>query len=250
MKISIITCTWNSAAFLQESINSVLSQDYPDIEYIFVDGGSTDGTLDQIAAIDRPVTVLSDKRNGISNAMNVGLRAATGDVVAHLHSDDFYLESTVLSRVAKALESDHAGWCFGRIERLINNQLVAESYTPPSYSWRSLIRGNYIPHPATFVRRAWMMQLGGFDVRLKYAMDYDMWLRLAKLGPATELGVPVAAFREHGGSLSTANRLAAMTEDHQVRLRHYGGSPLDWVPHTLRFLVRRQRLIRSMARSA
>lgn len=242
MKISVITCTWNSEPYLAESIDSVLAQDYSDIEYIFVDGSSTDGTLERIAAIARPVKIIHNVRGGISHAMNEGILAATGDVIAHLHSDDFYLESNALSLVAETMADRNVGWCFGRIKRLINGALVPESYVAPHYSQKRLLRGNFIPHPATFVRRDWLNQVGRFDESLKYAMDYDLWLKLSKLGQPHELNIPLAAFREHGGSLSSSNRLAAMDEDYKVRLSRCSGNPLHLLEHKLRYFVRRRRL--------
>src|SRR5512138_3071033 len=100
IKFSIVTCTWNSAAHLAQSIDSVLTQECSDIEYIFVDGGSTDGTLEMIRGVPREVRLIENVRGGISRAMNAGLEAATGDVVAHLHSDDYYAHPRVLSHVA------------------------------------------------------------------------------------------------------------------------------------------------------
>src|SRR5438309_10814003 len=100
MKFSIITCTWNSEPYLEQSIASVLAQDYTDIEYIFVDGGSTDGTLERIQAVPRPVRLLENVRGGRTRAMNEGIAAATGDVIAHMHGDDTYLNHRVLSIVA------------------------------------------------------------------------------------------------------------------------------------------------------
>src|SRR4051812_46578480 len=113
LTFSIITCTWNSAAYLPESIASVLAQTYPRIEYIFVDGGSTDGTLDQIRALKRPYRLLENVRGGVSRAMNEGMRVATGDVIAHLHSDDYYLEPDVLATVARQMEASGKNWLFG-----------------------------------------------------------------------------------------------------------------------------------------
>jgi glycosyltransferase involved in cell wall biosynthesis len=250
MKISVITCTWNSEPYLAESIHSLLSQDHPDIEYIFVDGGSTDGTLERISKIGRDFKILHGVRGGISHAMNEGIRIATGDVIAHLHSDDYYLNPQVLSLVAKTMESPDVGWCFGRLKRIIGGQLRPESYVAPAYSRKRLLRGNFIPHPATFVRRDWMNQFGGFDEKLKYAMDYDLWLKLSEKGVPKELGIPLAAFREHEGSLSTANKVAAMQEDHQVRLRHCGRNPFDLSFHQLRYLLRKRRLNKSLEVSA
>lgn len=247
LRMSIVTCTWNSARFLPESIASVLAQDHPEIEYIFVDGGSTDGTLEQIASINRPVKVIHGVRGGISRAMNEGILAATGDVIAHLHSDDYYLRPDALSLVANAMSAGHLGWCYGRIVRLVDGKLVPEGYTAPPYSARRLLRGNFIPHPATFVRRDLINQVGCFDERLKYAMDYDLWLRLAEVTSPGELQVPLAVFREHPGSLSSNNREAAMAEDFSVRLKHCPNGALGMLEHYLRYWIRRRRVKLALA---
>lgn len=251
LTFSIITCTWNSARFLGESISSVLMQDYPNVEYIFVDGGSTDGTLEQIHALQRPYRLIENVRGGVSRAMNEGMRIATGDVIAHLHSDDYYLWPDVLSRVARHFESSGHGWLFGRTMALIDGKLYPDNYIAPRYSYEKLLRGNFIPHPATFVRKDFMDRSGGFDANLKYAMDYDLWLRLAQLGDPVQLDDPLTAFREHEGSLSssTGTRLAAMAEDFRVRKAYASRNPVELVEHYARYFVRRQRAIRAGARA-
>ena len=245
LTISVITCTWNSATYLPESVASVLAQDHPHIEYIFVDGGSSDGTLEQIRALPRPYQLLENVRGGVSRAMNEGLQAARGDVIAYLHSDDYYLRPDVLSRVAQLLESSGRGWLFGRTMALINGKLHADNYIAPRFSYASLLRGNYIPHPATFVRRDLMLKAGGFNTALKYAMDYDLWLKLARMGEPVQIDEPLAAFREHEGSLSSSSRtrLAAMAEDFRVRLAYAGSNPIERLGHYARYFVRRQRVI-------
>jgi glycosyltransferase involved in cell wall biosynthesis len=250
LTFSIITCTWNSSAYLAESIASVLAQDYSDVEYIFVDGGSTDSTLEQIRALQRPYRLIENVRGGVSRAMNEGLRVATGDVIAHLHSDDYYLRSDVLSTVAGHLDASGRNWLFGRTSPIINGVLCSENFVAPRYSYAKLLKGNFIPHPATFVRRDFMQRAGGFDAGLKYAMDYDLWLRLGRMGDPVQLDESLAAFREHEGSLSsaTATRLAAMAEDLRVRLGYAGKNPLERVEHYARYIVRRQRAIRAGAR--
>ncbi|MGH8809656.1 MAG: glycosyltransferase family 2 protein [Noviherbaspirillum sp.] len=250
LTFSIVTCAWNSASYLEESICSVLAQDYPHIEYIFVDGGSTDGTLEQIHALSRPYRLLENVRGGVSRAMNEGTRIATGDVIAHLHSDDYYLNPGVLSTVARHLESSGKDWLFGRTMALIGKELRADNYVSPRFSYESLLRGNYIPHPATFVRRDLMRRAGGFDTKLKYAMDYDLWLRLAQLADPVQLDDALTAFREHEDSLSssTRTRLAAMAEDMRVRLTYANRNPLERLEHYARYFVRRQRAIRAGAR--
>ena len=249
LTFSIITCTWNSEPFLAQSIESVLSQDYPHIEYIFVDGGSTDGTLDRIRALKRPYRLLENVRGGISRAMNVGIEAATGDVIAHLHSDDYYLHPTVLSTVAHHLETTGRNWLFGRILRHVGNELLREKFVSPRYSYSRLLRTNFIPHPATFVKRDFIQRAGGFDTKLKYAMDYDLWLKLGELGEPVQLDEPLAAFREHLGSLSTRDRLPALEEDFHVRLAHVGLNPVSRAMHFMRYLVRRQRVLQAGAQT-
>jgi glycosyltransferase involved in cell wall biosynthesis len=245
MRFSIVTCTWNSEAYLADSIASVLAQDHPDIEYIFVDGGSTDGTIDRIRAIPRDVVFVTGVRGGISRAMNEGIRLATGDVVAHLHSDDYYLHPRVLSTVAQVFERTGAGWVFGRNRRDVGGRVDEEPWQPPRYSYRQLLKRNFIPHEATFVRRRLYQQVGGFSERWKYGMDYDMWLRLGRVSEPVQLDEPLAVFREHAGSTSTANPAAGFHEDFRIRMSHVGRSPLTWLHHGARYLVRYGRLIRS-----
>lgn len=249
LTFSIITCTWNSAPYLGESIASVLAQDYPHIEYIFVDGGSTDGTLEQIRALRRPYQLIENVRGGVSRAMNEGIHAASGDVIAHLHSDDYYLHPHVLSTVAHHLETSGHEWLFGRTKPIIDGRLLSENYVAPRYSYGKLLKGNFIPHPATFVRRELMQRAGDFDTGLKYAMDYDLWLRIGRLAEPVQLDEPLTAFREHEGSLSNAkgNRLAAMAEDMRVRLTYAGRNPFERLEHYARYVVRRQRAIREGA---
>ncbi|MCM0045116.1 MAG: glycosyltransferase [Burkholderiaceae bacterium] len=238
---SIVTCTWNSEPWLAESITSVLRQRGVEIEYIFVDGGSNDGTLQRIRAIDRPVTLIENVRGGISRAMNAGIEAARGDIVAHLHSDDFYLRDDVLQTVAEAFAGSGCRWLFGRTMTCTDGKLAPEGYVAPRYSRRQLLRGNFIPHPATFVARELMWRAGGFSTDYKYAMDYDLWLRMSCIAEPLQLDVPLAAFREHAGSLSTRERSAAMLEDLRVRLVHTGFHPMARAMHVLRYVVRRQR---------
>ena len=240
IRFSIITCTWNSERYLAATIASVLSQDYQNFEYIFVDGGSTDSTLTQIAAIKRPVRVLNDVRGGITRALNEGIKAATGDVVAHIHSDDYYLKSDVLSRVAHAFENSDCDWLIGRSVSDIDGQLVPEGYTPPPYSYSALLRGNFVPHAATFVRRGVFQRFGMFDERYRLAMDYEMWLRIGEVCTPISVSEPLAAFRRHVGSATQANRLASLNEDFKARFSY---APLSRYPEfVLRYAVRRFRL--------
>ena len=244
LRFSIITCTWNSEPYLEDSIASVLAQDHSNIEYIFVDGGSDDGTVERIHRIDRPFRFVTGIRGGISRAMNEGLRLATGDVIAHLHSDDYYLHAGVLREVAEAFRSSSAGWLFGRTMFRNGASVAPPEWRVPHYSHARLLKGNFIPHEATFVRRELYERAGGFDSALRYAMDYDMWLRLARLAQPLQLDRYLSVFRQHAGSLSTANRIAGFEEDYRIRVAHAGQAPWTRAYHWMHYLVRKRRLQR------
>jgi glycosyltransferase involved in cell wall biosynthesis len=245
LRISVITCGWNSEPFVADCIASVFAQDYQHFELVFVDGGSTDGTLERIKTLDGPIKLLEDVRGGISRAMNAGLRAASGDVIVHLHADDYFLHDRVLGQVARVLQSSQARWAFGRILEDYDGKLIPQQWIMPRYSYRRLIQGNFIPHMATFICKQLFDEAGGFDETLRYAMDYDMWLRLGRIAEPLQLDEPLAVFRRHQGSASTANALLGQREDFTVRLRYVGRAPWTLAEHSLRYLVRRGRLRRS-----
>jgi len=244
MKVSIITCCWNSEPYIAECVQSVRMQTYADIEQIFVDGGSTDGTLERIKALDGQggqVRWVTDVRGGISNAMNVGAGLATGEVIVHLHADDYFAAPDVVERVAAVFSEPGVEWTFGRIDDEVESRRVPQTWTMPPYSYSKLLSRNFIAHPSVFQRRSLFLSSGGFDTSLKYAMDYDLWLRLARLTPPRYLSLVVAVFRRHAGSTSTANVGAAVAEDFMVRCRYVVGSlPRLW--HGLVYRWRRWRM--------
>ena len=240
--ISIITCTWNSAEYLPQSIESVLNQTYLPVEYIFVDGGSTDDTLDLINAVPGNVKVLHNVRGGISNAMNAGLEVATGEVIAHLHSDDYYLNSSVLQEIAQTFTNTGADWLFGNQLNVINGKLVPLSYEVPIYSYKRLMKSNFIPHHSTFIKRALLEKSGFFNTNYRYAMDYDLWLRLGKLSEPVQLDTPLAAFRRHAGSLSTSQPLAGLEEDFRIRMSQSDIPTAEKLLHRARYFVRKRRI--------
>lgn len=239
MKVSVITCTWNSRKYLPECIASVRAQDHADYEHIFVDGGSTDGTLEEIQALDGPVKWVTGIRGGISRAMNEGVKLATGAIISHLHSDDAYAGPRTLSTVVSAFKR-HPGavWLVGRCLAIVDGEVSENDYEAKPILAATLIRRNLVPHPSTFIRREAFDRVGGFDTRYKYAMDYDMWLKLIRIGPPVQLVDYLSAFRYHEGSLSTANVWAAHNEALRVRLKHVQGGHVERAEHLLRHAVR------------
>lgn len=246
---TIVTCTWNSALTLPDTLASLRAQTCRDVEHIFVDAGSTDGTLDLLAAFDGAKRVLHGVRGGISHAMNCGIDAARGSIVAHLHADDYYASPDVLASVAAAMVHSGRDWLVGEIAVLAGTQL-----RPPekrrAYSYCALVTGRaFVPHPATFVRRTLFDQVGRFDEQLRYAMDIDLWLRLAAHTPPAILPSILAVFRDHPGSVSSANKLLARQEEWRVRRRYAHAAPLAFLIYTLRYL-KRTRPLRQQSRAS
>ncbi|MBZ2206827.1 glycosyltransferase family 2 protein [Massilia soli] len=239
---TIVTCTWNSAATLGDTLASVAAQTWQDVEHIFVDGGSTDATLDLIDAYPGNKRLLRDVQGGISHAMNEGIRHASGDYIAHLHSDDYYFCSDVLATVAERFAVDKVDWLFGNI-RVLKEGVLHRPHPMHPFSYRALAAGKaFVPHPAVFVRKAAFDRVGLFDERLTYAMDIDLWLRLGALARPSMVGRTFTVFRDHAGSLSSANRIKARQEEFSVRRRHLGKAPLAFGVYCLRYLKRMRQL--------
>lgn len=239
LRFSIVTCTRNSLATLEQTLQSVQMQQGVVFEQVFVDGHSTDGTLQRLHQVPGTVQILTGVTGGIAQAMNAGTAAARGDVVAHLHADDHYLHPQVLRHVAARLQADGSDWAFGRIVDDVQGQLRPEPFAAPRFSLAALRRGNFVPHPATFVRRAVFQRFGGFDTRYRLAMDYEYWLRIAPHTRVSQLDEALAAFRVHAGSSSTRLARQAFDEDMQARLAH--SPPWLWPPAVMRYLVRHAR---------
>lgn len=178
IKFTIITVTYNSAKYLRQTIESVASQSYPNVEYIFVDGGSTDGTLDLIKKYEGKISKwISEKDGGISDALNKGIKMASGDVIGIIHADDWY-ESGALECAAAAFESSGADIICGKVMFYKNEKpdLVYES------SPDLLEKEMTVQHPSVFIKKSVYEKEGGFDLKYKYAMDYDLLLRLKRKG--------------------------------------------------------------------
>lgn len=250
MKFSIITITLNSRDYLEETISSVLSQDYRNLEYIFVDGGSSDGTLELIrdfAEKDARIRWLSEPDRGIADAMNKGIELASGEIIAHLHSDDRYSDPSVLSLVAAEFSRNpEALWLTGGEYVIDRHGKILQEIKVRRYSYRKLVRCNSILHPATFIRSEAFRRAGRFSTGRKYAMDYDLWLRLGALGEPILVDAPLACFRLHEGSLSSNEAEKAFDEALEIRKELMKGQPVRFFFHYLYYLAKKQRNRRSV----
>lgn len=170
--VSIITVVFNGEKHLEQTINSVLGQTFKDIEYIIIDGGSTDGTLAIIKKYERQLAYwTSEKDKGISDAFNKGIAKATGDIVGIINADDWYEPDTVALVVEQMQQADIV---FGDIQYWKNGQKEFIQHGNLSFLEREMT----LNHPTVFLRRSCYQQFGAFDLSYRFAMDYDLLLRM------------------------------------------------------------------------
>lgn len=180
MKISIITAVYNRATSIASAIASVQNQSYKDVEYVVIDGGSTDGTLEILRRnLDARSTLLSEPDEGIYDALNKGISRATGEIIGIMHSDDFYSDMNVLSDVALAFTDQSIDAVYGDLDYVAkdNTNRIIRRWRSGDYSPTRLKWGWMPPHPTLFLRRRVLDQWGGFDTRFRIAADYDAILR-------------------------------------------------------------------------
>jgi glycosyltransferase involved in cell wall biosynthesis len=208
-KISIITPSLNQGEFIEQTIQSVLNQGYPDLEYIVIDGGSTDGTLDILKGYGERFYWVSEKDRGQSHAINKGFERATGEVLAFLNSDDRY-EPGALMKVGQFFANHpETCWLTGRC-RIIDQQgkeirkaiTLYKNFWLSTRSYRVLLVLDYISQPATFWRRELVERIGPFNEALNFSMDYDYSLRVGQHYKLWVLPDFLACFRMHRDSKS------------------------------------------------
>ncbi len=234
-KISIVTPSYNQANFIRATIDSVLSQDYPNFEYFVVDGGSTDGTLEILKSYGKKLNWVSQKDRGQADAINKGLRKAKGEVLAYLNSDDIYLPGT-LRRVGEYYAHTQADWITGDCLTIDENGRESKANKIISLYKRFLmffyspltlrIADSMLPQPSTFwSRKAWD-KVGEFNEKYHYVMDYDYWLRMSKYYVPQDLNAPLSGFRFQIDSKSQTGRIKLMQEG-LITLKANGASKLE-----------------------
>jgi len=219
LKVSVITVCYNSADTIESTIQSVLSQDYPAIEYLIIDGKSSDATLRMVDKYKSGIsTILSEKDNGIYDALNKGIALTTGDIVAILHADDFYSASTVISDVVRIFESNNCDCVYGDLQYVdrFNTDVVKRNWISGNYVKENFLKGWMPPHPAFFVKKECYLKFGTFNLSLKSAADYELMLRfLYRYNcKASYLPKTLVKMRVGGKSnITLANRIKANRED-------------------------------------
>ncbi|GAH37577.1 unnamed protein product [marine sediment metagenome] len=180
MKVSIITVCFNSAETIEDTIRSVLSQDYKDIEYIVVDGGSTDTTLDILKKYRGQIhKYISELDSGIYDAMNKGIRLSTGDIIATLNSDDVYANKTIVGQMVEFMQSNGLDAVYGDLAYVTSNRggRITRFWKPGEYKRGAFCYGWVIPHPTFFCRKQVFEKYGYFNEKFQVAADFELMLR-------------------------------------------------------------------------
>lgn len=230
MKISLITVTYNSGKTLADTIQSVLSQSYTNIEYIIIDGLSQDNTIDVIKKYELDfegrMMWISEKDRGLYDAMNKGIKMATGDVVGILNSDDFYTSDDVLERVASELQNPDIDAVYGDVHFVKDSDLhKCVRYYSSKIFQRSLMRLGFMPaHPSFYLRREYFEELGLYQTDYKIAADFEFLLRViykAKIR-MKYLPVDMVTMRVGGASTSGFESHKRIMKEHLRAFRENG----------------------------
>ncbi len=253
--VSIITPSFNQAPFLEATIQSILAQSYKNIEYILIDGGSTDGSLEIIKSYAKNFSYWHSKKDeGQTDAINQGLNRAKGKYQAWLNADDILLPHAIQEAVAYLEQHPDTGLVYGEADFINAEGRIIGRFPAAQTDYARLMRGYvHVPQQAAFWRTDLWKKVGPLDKSFYFAMDYDLWVRLAKTSQVKYLERKWAQFRLHGDSKTIINDFRAWPEMLKVHRRE-GGHWFSFITgkYYLRRLLapliafRRRRLIKNM----
>lgn len=220
LKISLITVVYNAQSSIKRCIESVLAQNYNNIEYIIIDGGSTDGTLQIIEQYKPYITIfLSETDKGIYDAMNKGIKLATGDVVGTLNSDDFLADNDVLSHIAKAFEQNETDVVYGNLDYIDMEGKIIRKWESGAYKEGLFNWGWMPPHPTFYCKRLLFEQLGAYNLQYGTAADYELMLRFIHLNKSSTYYLNKTIIKMSVGGVSNkafVNRYKAWIFDYKA----------------------------------
>lgn len=230
MKISVITAVYNNESTIEDAIQSVLSQTHDDIEYILIDGESTDSTYRIIDKYkDKIDTIVSEPDGGIYDALNKGIDKATGEVVCFLHSDDIYEDENVIKKVNELFETNPVDSVYGDLVYVKKTDVntVVRYWKSGKFSYKKLKKGWMPPHPTFFVKKEVYKQYGNFDTSFRIAADYDIVLRFLGVHKISTVYIPEVLIKMRVGgesNKSLANLKKKTSEDIKaLRKNNIGG---------------------------
>src|SRR5579864_2651865 len=226
--------------FLEETIQSVLSQDYPNIEYIVMHAGSTDETLTILEKYRGKLTFHSEPDRGTADAINKGFARSHGSVFAYLNADDIYLPGAISTAIRALTSEPDIGVAYGDANWVDEQGGLLAPYPVRPYDAALLSQECFISQPAAFIRREAFDLAGRMDPNLQYAYDYDLWIRIARLYPLRKIDAVLAASRMHKENKTVGQRRKVLRETLRVLQSHYGYVPFQPVHAYASYLVDRR----------
>jgi glycosyltransferase involved in cell wall biosynthesis len=223
--VSIVTPCFNAARFIEETIESVLAQDYPNIEYIVMDGGSTDGTVEILKRYAGRIRYVSEPDGGAADAINKGFARTHGEIFTYVNADDVLLPGAV----ATAVERFEGDVVYGDAAWIDESGARLRAYPVRDFDAALLARECFICQPASFIRREAFEHSGGMDPTLQLTFDYELWMRLAKTCKFRRIPGELALSRMHRDNKSLGQRGPLFRETFAILQRHYGYVPFQWI---------------------
>ncbi|MGH7857318.1 MAG: glycosyltransferase family 2 protein, partial [Candidatus Binatia bacterium] len=228
-RVFVVTPSFQQAAFLRATVDSVLAQDYPRLDYFVADGGSTDGSVDILRSYGERLSWHSGPDGGQAAAIAAAWRSSTADVVAWINSDDLYLPGAVTRAVEHLLGHPEQAMVYGRAWYIdAQGQRTGEYPTRPFDGW-ALRQDCFVCQPTAFVRREVFLRIGLPDVQMRFCMDYDLWIRLSREFEVGFLDEFLASARIHEDTKSLRERGAVYEEILRLTRAHFGVVPRDWL---------------------
>jgi glycosyltransferase involved in cell wall biosynthesis len=251
LKISVITVCYNSAKTIGVTLRSVREQTFGEIDHVVIDGGSTDNTLEVVSAEGKHVAKLvTEKDNGIYDAMNKGIQLVTGDIVAFLNADDFYKDSYVLARVAQVMEAEQLDALYGDVEffRPGQQNTLVRRYNSGRFTAGRLGWGWMPAHPALFVRRDLFERYGTFRTDYRIAGDFEFIARVFKHPELRHRHLPESLVRMQLGGVSTSGWRATLQLNREMmRACRANAIPTNWLKMLLRYPLKALEFFRTSA---
>lgn len=227
--VSIITPSYNQGEFIRETIESVLSQDYPNIEYIVMDGGSTDQTLEILKEYGDRIKWFSEKDEGQADAVNKGIRMAKGEIIGWLNSDDTYCPGAIRKVVEYFRTHPKVDMVYGEGYYTDKNSVVTDRYLTSLFDYDALASNCFICQPAAFFTKEIVEKVGLLDKNLQLCMDYELWMKIGKVGKIAYIPDFLATSRMYEENKTLSKRKEVYKEVCKTVKKYYGYTPHTWI---------------------